>query len=334
MNNRPKRYRYGIRAALVAALLASAPGLIRAQEVVEAIVAIVNDDVITMSEYKAEYNGLYEAIRAQVPEEQFSEVWQQRRTALLDQMITSILLLQEARNKGINVAEQLRMTIENIKKENNMENDADLIREIQAQGMDYETWKARLEEDILRQGIIYSEVRASLVFDDSDIVEYYNVHPEEFTDPLEYSLKAVFVAKEGRSAEEAEARKKEIKDKLDAGGEMAAVAAEYSEGPEKESGGDLGSFKTGELAENLESQVKDLEQGQMTDWIDVGTGWYLIQLAERKEPRLQTFEEAREAIQEKLYQNAEQDKMVEYMKTLRETSYIKILIEEPHNAIR
>jgi len=305
-----------------------------AQEVVEAIVAIVNDEVITLSEYTFEYNGVYESLRAQVPEEQFSEMWKQRKEGLLDAMITSMLLLQEARRKGINVAEQLRMTIDNIKKENEIESDADLIRALQSQGIDYESWKARLEEDILRQGVIYSEVRSTLVFDDSDIVEYYNNHPEDFTDPLRYTLKAVFVSKEGRSDEDIAARQKEVMDRLRAGEDIAVVAKELSEGPEKESGGDLGSFNTGELAENLESSVKELEVGSLTDWIDVGTGWYVIQLAERQEPRLKSFEESRDAIQEKLYQEAEQGKLEEYIKKLKETSYIKILIENPHEAIR
>jgi parvulin-like peptidyl-prolyl isomerase len=323
-----------MRLTVLAAVLIAGLGQVYARQVVEAIVAVVNDEVITLSEYRSEYNGLYESLRAQVPEDQFGELWQQRREALLDQMITSMLLLQEARRKGINVAEQLRMTIDNIKTENNLESDARLIQALQAQGLDFEVWKSRLEEDILRQGVIYSEVRSSLVFDDSDIVEYYNTHPEEFTDPLEYTLKAVFVSKEGRSAEEAESRRKEISDKLAEGSEMAAVVEEYSEGPEKESGGDLGSFKTGELAANLESQVKDLQQGQLSDWIDVGTGWYLIQLTERKEPRLNSFEESREAIQERLYQQAEQGKLEEFITKLKETSFIKIMMENPHETIR
>ena len=334
MNKIPTLHRYNVRLTLLAVVLMTALGFAHARQVVEAIVAIVNDEVITLSRYKEEYNRMYESLRAQVPEEQFGEIWQQRREALLEEMITSMLLLQEARGKGINVAEQMKLTIDNIKQENNLESDAALIRALQDQGLNFEAWKARLEEDILRQGVIYSEVRSSLVFDDSDIVEYYNTHPEEFTDPLEYSLKAVFVSKEGRSAEEAEARKKEITDLLTEGSEMAALAAEYSEGPEKESGGDLGSFKTGELAENLESQVKDLQQGQLTDWIDVGTGWYLIQLSERKEPKLNTFEESREAIQESLYRQAEAGKLEEFIVNLKESSYIKILMENPHETIR
>ena len=165
-------------------------------------------------------------------------------------------------------------------------------------------------------------------------MEYYNNHPEDFTDPLRYTLKAVFVSKEGRSDEDIAARQKEVMDRLRAGEDIAVVAKELSEGPEKESGGDLGSFNTGELAETLESSVKELEVGSLTDWIDVGTGWYVIQLAERQEPRLKSFEESRDAIQERLYQEAEQGKLEEYIKKLKETSYIKILIENPHEAIR
>lgn len=334
MNKKTKRRRKTIRGAVFALILIAGISAVHAQQLVEAIVAIVNDEVITMSQYRYEYNSLYESLRAQVPEDQFTQIWQERREGLLDSMITNMLLLQEARRKGINVAEQLKMTIDNIKNENSIESDADLIRALQSQGLDFESWKARLEEDILRQGVIYSEVRASLVFDDSDIVEYYNKHPEEFTEPVEYTLKAVFVSREGKSEEQAEARKKEIMDKLASGEDIAAVAAEFSEGPEKESGGELGSFKQGELAENLESQVKDLEIGQLSSWIDMGTGWYIIQLSDKKESRLKTFEESREEIQESLYKEAEQEKLKEYIENLRKTSFIKILMPNVNETIR
>ncbi|GAI14537.1 unnamed protein product, partial [marine sediment metagenome] len=118
-------------------------------------------------------------------------------------------------------------------------------------------------------------------------------------------------------------------EKIAAGEDFASLAGEYSEGPEKESQGDLGSFKEGELAENLRQAVEDLKEGETTSWIEISNGWYLLKMRERKESHLQTFEEARKTIEEKLYQEQQDKKYKEFMTKLRERSFVKILIPNP-----
>ena len=304
-----------------------------AAEIVEAIVAIVNDDVITLSEYREQYETFYQAIRSQTEEDGFYEQLQQMRERLLDTMITNLLLLQEAQKQGINVNEQVRMTIENIKKEYSLETDADLIRAVEQQGNSFESWKSQLEEDILRQGVIYSEVRRTIVIDESDIVDYYRKNPEELTEPAEFSLRAILVSTEGRSAEDVEARKKEIGDKLTAGEDMAALAEQYSDGPARENQGDLGTFKQGDLAENLRDAVKDLEEGQSAPWLKVTGGWYLIKLEAKTPSRLKTFEESRRLIEETLYRALEREKLEGYIEDLKARSFIKILIPKPYESL-
>lgn len=318
-----------IRKIIVSVLIFSGATFLFTQEIVEAIVAVVNDEVITLSQYKATHEELLQSLRAQLQGEEFRKQYESLRKNILENMIMEALLLQEAKKQGIDVNEQVKMAIQKIKEDYNLQTDEDLRRELAKQGMDLESFRKRMEENILKQNIIFSEVGRSLVVDDTDVVNYYKQHPDEFTVPLEYTLSAIYLSTEGKSEEEFLAKKKEIDEKIAAGEDFASLAGEYSEGPEKESQGDLGSFKEGELAENLRQAVEDLKEGETTSWIEISNGWYLLKMRGKKESHLQTFEEARKTIEEKLYQEQQDKKYKEFMTKLRERSFVKILIPNP-----
>ncbi len=304
-------------------------GFLAGQEVVDAIVAIVNDDIITLSDYRAEHDLLYELLRSQLQGEEFTERYAAEREALLDRMITEKLLLQEAEKKDINVDEQLRMYIDNIKTQYNFGSDDEFRRALAQQGVDYEAWKKQQEKALLQQAVVYSEVGRSIAVDETDVINYYDLHPEEFTEPEEYKLRGIILLSEGKSEEEIRTKKREIDEKLAAGEDLATLAGQYSDGPQKESQGDMGTFKRGQLAESLQQAVENLDDGSMTPWIEMPNGWYLITLEEKKESRLKSFEEVKKEIEDMLFNQEQQVKIEGYIEDLKSRSYIKILIPDP-----
>jgi parvulin-like peptidyl-prolyl isomerase len=299
------------------------------QDVIEEIVAIVNDDIITLSQFKAEHEDYYQTLRAQYTGDEFNRRYAALKENLLDQMITDLLLYQEAVKMEIDADEQLRLWLEDLKKENNINSDAELMQALQQQGVDFEKWKAKIKLNIMKEAVIVTEVRRNIVIDDSEIVNYYKLHPEEFTELPEYKLRAIYLSAEGGNEEEVEAKKREINEKILSGEELSALAGTYSEGPEKEKQGELGSFKKGELEKDLEQAVEKLKVGEMTPWLRVRTGWFLLKLEERKESRLQSFEEVRMGIEQKFFNEKSQEKLDEYLKKLKEKSHIKIIIPNP-----
>lgn len=299
------------------------------EEIVEAIVAIVNDDIITLSQYKAQHDMFYQVLRSQFQGEDFDKQYNQLKANLLDTMITELLLLQEAGKKDLDVSDQLNMYIENIKKENNIQTDEQLRQAMRQQGVNFDAWKKQQEDNFLKQAVLFMEVNRSIVIDDSEIVSYYKQHPEEFTELPEYRLRVISLSTDQKNDEELRAKQKEIDDRLAAGEEFASLAGQYSEGPEKESQGDLGTFKKGELAKTLEQAVERLNVGQLSSWIQSETGWYLIRLEEKKESRLRTFEDVREEIEKKLFEEQSQEKQKDYLDRIRKGSFIKILIPNP-----
>lgn len=308
----------------LAVLLAPAAG-----QVIEEIVAVVNDDVITLSQYKDQYDATLQQLRSAFQGEEYEKQYQMLKKDLLNMMITDVLLMQQAKEKNINVSEQVKMAVENIKKENNIASDDDLKRGLQQQGLDYAQWIKQLEDNMQRQATVYSEVDRTIVLDDSEIVGYYKLHPEEFTEPEEYHVRAIYLSLEGKTPEALAETRGLLSDKVKAGESFNALAKEYSNGPAREAEGDLGRFRKGELDKTLEQSVAKLKAGETGDWVETKNGWYLLKLEEKKDSRLKTFEEVKKDVEEKLYSEKKVKKLAEYLKTLREKSYIKILKENP-----
>ncbi len=300
-------------------------------EVIEEIVAIVNDDIITLSQYKQYHDTLYQMLRAQFQGEEFEKQYSRMKGEILDNMITELLLLQLAREKKLNVSEQVKETVERIKKENEIASDEELRYELSRQGIDYEQWLKQMEENLMRQALIFTEVDRTLVLDDSEIVNYYKLHPEEFVQPEEYQLRAVYLSSEHRSEEELGTLKKEIERGIKAGADFAEMAGQYADEPLRGRKGDLGSFKKGQLEKSLQDTVEKLRPGEISSWVQVRGGWYLLKLESKKESRLMTFEEVKKDIEEKIFSEKRAKKLKEFLTGIREKSYIKILKPNPLN---
>lgn len=300
------------------------------QQVVEEIVAVVNDDVITMSQVRHEYEVRLQAIQAaNIQGEEREKAMEQLRTQILDTMITDMLLLQLAREKNINVAEQLKNTVENIKKENNLGTDEDLKRALLSQGLEWDPWVKQVEETILRQSAVMSEVGRSIALDEAEVVDYYKKHPAEFTEPEEYTLRAVYLAVKDADPAALEGRRKEISDKVKAGGDFAEISGTLSDEPLKESKGDLGAIKKGDLDKTLLAAVEKLKKGEISEWAQGRAGWYLLKLEDKKDSRLKTFEESRKAIEERIYNQKQAVELDKFLVELKKKSYIKIIRPEP-----
>jgi len=304
-----------------------------AAQVIEEIVAIVNDDVITLSKFREEWQSRVEILRAQAQGEELTKQIEALKGEIMEILITDLLLLQKgrelARDRGLNVAEQVRAYIDNIKKQYNLATDDDLRRALQQQGLVYEKWRTEVEENFLRQSVVVNEVDRTIVLDDAQVVQYYKEHPAEFTQPTEYKLRAIYLALEGRSAEDLEARRREVSDRLKAGESFEAVAKELSDPPLKETGGDLGRFKKGELETTLEQAVDKLKSGETAPWLETKNGWYLLKVEERVDSYLKPFEEIKKDVEESLFNSRRAKKLEQYLKDLRQSSYVKILKPNP-----
>lgn len=298
-------------------------------QVVEEIVAIVNDDIITLSQFRQYNEQTYQALRSQLSGEEFDKAYNQAKENMLDTMITDLLLLQEAKKMQISATEEVKNYIERLKKENNIESDAQFRQALIQQGVNYEQFLKQIEDGILRQLLISLEVDRSIVVDEAEGVNYYKQNPQEFTDPEEYRLRAIYLSPDNRTAGELEAKKEEISQRIQAGEDFVTLASEAGDSPLKENQGDLGFMKKGELDPALEEAVAKLQTGEATPWIQGKNGWYILKLEEKKESRLKPFEEVRKQIYDKIFRERRTKKLMDYLADLKAKNYIKILKPDP-----
>jgi peptidyl-prolyl cis-trans isomerase SurA len=310
-------------------LFVAAVAIGAAHQVVEEIVAIVNDEVITFTQYKHEYDLRIQAAQAQFKGEELDKVVAQIKSGLLDAMVTDTLLLQMAKEKNMNVSDQMKMAIENIKKENNIESDDDLKRAVRSQGLEWESWLKQMEENIQRQSVVYSEVNRTIVLDDAEIVDYYKKHTADFVVPEEYKLRAIYLSTTEAAASDLEAKKKEIDAKIKAGGDFTEISGAFSDIPVKDSKGDLGNLKKNEMDKTLLAGVEKLKKGDVSPWIQAKNGLYLLKLEDKKEAKQLTFEEARKQIEDRTFGEKQGAKLAKFLETLKKKSYIKILKANP-----
>lgn len=302
------------------------------QRVVEEIVAIVNEDIITLSEYKHQFDLAVQQLRAQqISSEDYAKAYKMIQQQLLDSMITDLLLLQQAKEKNINVKDHLKSIIENIKKENNLASDEDLKRALAQQGMPYELWVKQYEDMLLKQAVVFSEIEKSIVLSDSEIINYYKQNRAEFTVPTEYTLKAVYLSELNWRGEYLENRKIEISQRIERGDKIEDVAADLSDPPLHDLKGELGTLSESELDPDLREAVKKLSPGKISPWVKAKGGWYVLKLDDKKDSYVKTFEDARKEIEEKLYSERHAARTEEFIKKLRQRSYIKILKPDPYN---
>ncbi len=315
--------------ALALFLLAGGAAL-TAQQVVEEIVAVVNDDVITLSQYRERYTLLVRTYQAQLQGEELQKQVDFLKKNLLDTMVSELLLLQIARDKQLDVREQVKVYVENVKKQNNIESDEDLKAALAREGLQYDAWLKQTQDDILRQLVIYNEVDSHIVIDDNATMAYYKANAAKFVIPAEFHLRAIVLTPESGAAPEAlEARRKEIGDKLAAGADFGALAEEYDPAGLKESKGDLGTMKKTELEATLAAAADKLKPGEVSPWFEMRNAWYLVKLESKTDSRQPAFDEVKRDVELKLSQEKKSKALQDFFEKLKAKNYVKILRPEP-----
>ncbi len=316
-------------ARIVLMLVLFGSAFLASGQVVEEIVAVVNDDIITLSQYQQYYDQTYQMLRAQFQGEEFETQLSQAKSQILDTMITDLLLLQQAKKRQLSAGEEVKNYIDRLKRENNIETDAQFRQALLQQGVSYDQFVKQIEEGLLRQILISIEVDRTIVVDEAEGINYHKQNPQEFTEPEEYKLRAIYLSTEVRTAEELEAKKEEVSARLGAGEDFTALASESGDSPLKDNQGDLGFIKQGELDPALEAAVAKLQAGEATPWVQAKNGWYILKLEEKKESRLKPFEEVRNEIYDKIFRERRMKKLTEYLTELKAKNYIKIIKPDP-----
>jgi peptidyl-prolyl cis-trans isomerase SurA len=292
------------------------------------VVAIVNDEVITLYELNArmkDLTGLDPAEMRLRDEKQYLEA----RRKILNSLIEDRLTLDKIRQLGVKVTpKQVDSAIERIKKNNGLTQE-DLIAGLKKRGITYDSYREDVKGQLERMELINFEVKSKIIIREEDIKEYYNKHTDEFIVKGKVHLAIIVLKQEGPSnqggSDSLSRQAEDILTRLKGGEDFGELARKFSKGPGAEDGGDVGFFKTSQLDPKLREIIKQMSPGNISEPIVRPSGIQIVKLIDNQEERLKPIEEVRDAIYQIFYQKEVNTRYSTWIKELKDKAYTKII---------
>src|SRR2546421_1037178 len=301
------------------------------RKTVEKIIARVNNEIITRSEYDkarqtAEEDAKSECQNRCTPEQLQIDIEDRQKHTLRD-LVDQSLLGQRAKDMGVSVEPELIKRLDAIRTQNNLPSMEELEKAVSGQGTNWEDFKNNIRSTLLTQRVISSEVGSHITISDEEVTKYYEAHKTEFVRAEQVALREIVVNTEGKKPEDLPDLKKKAETALKRvqdGEDFGEIAKRLSDGSTKSQGGFLGVYKRGELSKELEEKVFQMKRNQLTEVMETKQGYLVLQVLEHYDEGEQSLAKVKNEIMDKLYSARMEPAMREYLKTLREQSYVVI----------
>ncbi|MGH7257098.1 MAG: peptidylprolyl isomerase, partial [Nitrospiraceae bacterium] len=278
------------------------------------IVAIVNSDLIMLSDVKRDLTTEQERLQKRYKGTELERRLKSAEYVTLTKMIERRLQLQAARTKGVEVTDQeVTQAVEELKKQG----DKNIVKDASS--------TTTVREELLLLRVVDREVRSVVMVVESDMRRYYQEHKERFAYPEEYQLSQIFIRSRGPDEIGiAMGRGEGILAALKQGESFEDLSLRFSEGPNAARGGRLGLVRQGELLPVIEQALAPLPIGGLTSLIEGADGLHIIRVDDKKPRQFRPFEEVKTEIQTLVFQQKSEDQYQIWMADLKNKAYIDI----------
>jgi len=298
------------------------------EAVVDRIVAVVNQEVITFSEVQRMSRSLQQDIQSEDRLERRERIQEVFRK-VLDRMIEDKLIEQEAAKSGIKVtSKEIEGAVEEVKQKNGIDQAA-LENALAAEGMTLEAFKKELERRILRSKFIHLTIKVEQKAGEKDLMDFFQKNVNRYRIDVSYRpAHILFLISPEATPEQVRSirrRSQKVLEKIRAGADFTETAMAYSEDTSsRQGGGDLGYFRKGELLPALERAATKLQVGEVSDLIRTEFGFHILKLLDRKGGTPPPFEEIKERVREDYYVTELEKAYQQFLGKLKEKSVIEI----------
>jgi len=309
------------------------PSILRAGDtVIEEIVARVNNQIITHSEYLHSKEELKKEAQQQ-DSTSADKVVDERDKDVLRDLIDQQLLLEKGKDMGITADTEVVKRLDEMRKQMKLDSMEELEKAAQSQGISFEEFKQNLRNQIITQQVIGKEVGSRLVISKDDIQKFYQDHKSEMEQPETIQLSEILVSTEpkpndsndeAQRLQAAQAKADDLLAQIRKGAKFEDVAKKDSDGPTAAQGGDLGEFKRGALAKALEDKTFVMKARDVSDVIRTKQGFVILKVTEHHAAGLPALSDVQPKIQDAIYMERLQPALREYLTKLREDAYIDI----------
>ena len=293
--------------------------------VVEDVIARVNDQIITRSEYlRAEQQLLEESQQQGVSAAEFED----HRANLLRDMIDQQLLLSKGKELDITGDAETMRRLDDIRKQNHLDSMEALEKAAEQQGVSFEDFKQQIKNQVITQQVVRDEVGRRLNLTHQQEETYYAAHAKDFEAPEQVHLSEILVPTADNATDaqiaSAQATADALEAKLKAGAEFAALAKSSSGGPTASAGGDLGDFQRGKLGDVLENATFSLPVGGVTAPIRTRQGFVILRVDSHQAAGVPPLADVEPQVQEAIYMDQLQPALRAYLTKAREDASIDV----------
>ncbi len=326
--------------------------ILRADTVVEEIIARVNNQIVSRSEYLRSREQLKQEVQQQ-DAAQADKVFTVKQKDVLRDLIDQQLLLDKGKDLGITADTELVKRLDEMRKQMNLDSMEDLEKAATSQGISYEDFKQNLRNQIITQQVIGKEVGSHMSITKEEEQKFYEEHKNEMQQPEQIKLSEILVStqkpnppadqkaassapasstpatstpatEDPQQLAAAEAKAQDLLAQIRKGASFEEIAKKNSDGPSAPQGGDLGLFKRGMLAKELEDKTFAMKPGEVTDVIRTKQGFVILKVSEHQQAGVPSLKEMEPRIQDAIYMQKLQPSLRAYLTKLREEAFIDV----------
>ena len=319
-------------AVCLLALLSRPAGWAQEPQTLDGIAAVVNEEIITISEVREamafEVREIPPGLRGERLQERISAIYEQTLNNLLDIQ----LQLARARQLQMGVStDEIDRQVDALKEQNQISDDQ-LEQMLKSRGMTLASYRQQIREGLLVTKVVNAEVRSRLIILDSELQEAYDARQDSYrvagTQTVSHILFMLPARASDADVAQRRAEAERVLQEIRGGGDFAALARQHSEGPSAERGGLLGTFKANELLPGFDEATANLQPGEISDVVRTRVGLHIVRLEDRQADSFKSFDEVKEDLQNELLREKTEAKYQEWLEALRLQAYVKILYED------
>ena len=303
-----------VMAALAAGIGLSCSHPAGAADIRDRIVAVVNTEIIALSELEEEVAEVKLQAQKRFSGAELDQRLRQIDYMGLNRMIERKLQLQIAKRRGIKISdEEVKDAVVRLRRVGETPNEND-PKEL-----------GLIRDQLTAMRLVNQQIRSGLIVSDEEVLRFYQQHKDRFMLPPEVRISQILIAlSPGSEMLAVREKAQQVFALLKKGERFEELAARYSDGPEGRRGGSLGYIRPGDMLPQIQKAIERMDKGAVTDPIASPIGMHIIRVDDRKTPQFRPYEEVTEDIRNVVYQLKSEEAYLEWIKDQKDKNYIEI----------
>lgn len=310
-------------ALLLSCQIAPLSPLANGAEVVERIIAVVNDEIVTEQDLEFVMAPVVAQYRTAYTGQELQDKIQEARAEFLNKVIEDKLILSEAKRKQV-ILKDAEVDDMMTEVRNKFPSKEVFLKALEEQGLTEKKLWNRFRDQLMTQKLVTYEVKSRVSVSPGDVVEYYKAHSLEFLQGDRVRLQQILVRIGSRSEDEAKTFAESLVEKLTQGESFEELAKTYSEGSEAKEGGEMGWIEKGQLVGAIDEKVFTMNPGEITPPIQTSLGFHIFKVVERQAASEKPLAEVRDKVQEIIFRERLRERLEGWIKNLKKNAYISI----------